>query len=365
MAHLPIFPHELGRVQPLEPQAEQYIKEIFWPHSRSSVAEYASYFRYFQWAISVLAWPEGIIHRENFAIQTYGDIAKIVRVMELDGEDTRLVIAQKLQIEFPGSSPGQILRSLDLTARLWLTLHVRSEDYPVGPSLSDITEVPWTEKASLRATIQDCFPSSSYSASGQEARIDPEFTIQNLHKLCRVKVQWTANLKDHLSYDRPTSTLHLFPHKICLISHLESCNILPKDLVSETLRTLDLLFPFGNESTQKYLDKTSQSFYRTSSRDLSRAVEFGEFRYWRKRLIELHEVFNQAPRSILQMWHDRRNPIQWWTFWLAAAIAVLTITFGVIASYTGFRQVSLAEKAYQLSLLQACSQSNPLADICK
>lgn len=84
----------------------------------------------------------------------------------------------------------------------------------------------------------------------EETLIEPSFTVANLHKLCRIKVQWTANLKDHLKFDRSTTILYLFPHKICLISHLDSCNVLPRELVAETLKTLDLLFPFGREYPQ-------------------------------------------------------------------------------------------------------------------
>ena len=369
MAHLPIFGHGLTGQRrctpPLEPQVQQYIKDAFWPNSKSSIAEYASYFRYFQWTLSVLAWPKGIIDSEQFALKTYGDLARTVRCMETNIGLSRLMIAEKLRDGLPKSSQGQILRSMDLAARLWLTLHVRSRDFPVGPSLSDITETQWMDRMSLQNMVQECFQPSTYSIEPYAARIDTAFTVKNLRKLCRIKIQWTANLRDHLDYDRSTGTLHLFPHKICLISHLESNDVLPKDLVAETLRTLDLLFPFGEESTQKYLAESGQDFYRTSSRDLSRATDFGEFRYWRRRLVELHGLFHQAPRSVLQMWHDRRNPIQWWTFWLAVVIALLTVLFGVISSYTGFQQVALAEKAYQLSVLQACSQGNISLQICR
>ena len=368
MADIPIFTPGFvncnHRLQPIETHTQKYIIQVFWPRSKASIAEYTSYFKYFQWTISVLAWPNGISYDEQFAMKTYGDLAMITKCMEMNQTLDRLLVAKKLQREFLTSNEGQILRSMDLVARLWLNLHVRSGDYPLGPSLSDITDVEWTRKASLEKLIRSCFQASSHAANERHQRIDTAFTVENLRRFCRVHVQWTANLKDHLSYDRSTSTLYLFPHKICLISHLESCNVLPEDFVSETIQTLDLLFPFGKESTRKYLNQTGQTFYRTSSRDLSRATDFGEFRYWRKRLEDLHDVFHQAPRNMLQLWYDRRNPLQWWTFWLAALIALLTIVFGIISSYTSFRQVALAEKAYELSVWQACSESNFSVEIC-
>ena len=364
MAHLSIWPNEFSRQNcPLPIEVQRYIRKAFWPNSTSSIAEYDKYFKYFQWTISVLSWPHGIVDTSQFAAQTYADLVNIVTSMKLMSDFSRLSIAQELQTDFPSSSQEQILRSMDLAARLWLTLHVRSEDFPVGPSLSDMTETSWAAASSLKGIIRETFPTNPYSSNNSNTRIDPSFTVVRLHKICRIKIHWTANLRDHLSFNRSTSTLFFFPHKICLISHLESCDILPKDFVAETIRTFDLLAPFGDESTQKFLDETRQSFYRTSYRDLPRATDLEEFRYWRKRLTELHDVYNEAPRSVLQIWHDRRNPLQWWTFWLAVAIAVMTIIFGIITSYTGFRQVNIAQKSFDLALAQACSQSN-LPEFC-
>ena len=40
-------------------------------------------------------------------------------------------------------------------------------------------------------------------------------------KLCRVRIQWTGNLRDHLCFDRATSTLYLFRHMTATPSSLE------------------------------------------------------------------------------------------------------------------------------------------------
>ena len=343
-------------------QVQQYVRDTFWPQSKSSLAQYASYFKYFQWTIALLSWPQGVADTRGFAIQKYGDLARFILFLKQGIDHDRLSILKELEDQFPDCTRGQILRSVDLAIRLWLNLYVRTDDFSTWPCPSDATEIEWRENLSLREMIKGAFPSSQ-SLIDQEVLIDPSFTAENLHKMCRVRIKWTANLKDHLMLERSTATLHLFPHKICLISHLESCNVLPKELVVETLRTLDLLFPPGKESTYKFLELTGQNFYRISSGNNVKPIDFGEFQYWRKRLLDLHNVFVQAPTSISQMWYDRRNPLQWWTFWLAGVIATLTVIFGVIASYTGFKQVALAEKAYQLSLSQACSQEKP-PEIC-
>lgn len=146
MVDIPIFPP--GFVAPdhpfeLEAKVQQYIKEVFWPHSKASIAEYASYFKYFQWAISVLAWPDGINYERQFCMKTNRDLVKITSCMELHPDFDRSKMAEELERQFPNSDRGQVLRSLDLAVRLWLNLHVRSQDFPLGPSLSDMTEIDW------------------------------------------------------------------------------------------------------------------------------------------------------------------------------------------------------------------------------
>lgn len=40
------------------------------------------------------------------------------------------------------------------------------------------------------------------------------------------------------------------------------------------------------------------------------------FRYWHDRLVVLKQVFDEArPNTLGQWWNDRRNGVQWYTFW--------------------------------------------------
>lgn len=66
----PIFPPRNTRfIQPLGQQLQQHIKDVFWPHSRSLVAEYVSFFKYFEWTLGVVAWSNGTVDGEGFAIK--------------------------------------------------------------------------------------------------------------------------------------------------------------------------------------------------------------------------------------------------------------------------------------------------------
>jgi len=64
------------------------------------------------------------------------------------------------------------------------------------------------------------------------------------------------------------------------------------------------------------------------------------FSYWHDRLIVLKQVFDEArPNTLGQWWNDRRNGVQWYTFWVAILVLALTIFFGLVQSIEGALQV--------------------------
>ena len=68
----------------------------------------------------------------------------------------------------------------------------------------------------------------------------------------------------------------------------------------------------------------------------------GHFSHWRDRLRDLKEAFDcREPPGPKYVWRDRSKPVQWWTFWIAVFILILTIVFGLIQSITGILQVAL------------------------
>jgi hypothetical protein len=134
-------------------------------------------------------------------------------------------------------------------------------------------------------------------------------------------------------------------------------SIFPEGFAKETLRTLALLFPRYDKRTQKWINSEKSSIKGTRCLDTnllncgkmrpeSRRME--EFKFWRDRLIILKEKFDEPRRtSIGQFWHDRRNKVQWYTFWIAVLVLGLTIFFGVAQSIEGALQVY---KAYHPTL---------------
>lgn len=63
------------------------------------------------------------------------------------------------------------------------------------------------------------------------------------------------------------------------------------------------------------------------------------FCYWKQRLQELKDAYDgHQPRNPMQVWRDDRQTVQWWTFWIATVVLILTILFGLIQCITGIIQ---------------------------
>lgn len=128
-----------------------------------------------------------------------------------------------------------------------------------------------------------------------------------------------------------------------------SSQIFPDGFAKETLRTLDLLFPRYDMGTQKWVE-SERSFGNNSicldlellnrDRIMSNDRRAEKFNFWRDELITLKEYFDEPrPTSITHFWYDRRNKVQWYTFWIAVLVLCLTIFFGLVQSIEGALQV--------------------------
>jgi hypothetical protein len=123
-------------------------------------------------------------------------------------------------------------------------------------------------------------------------------------------------------------------------------------LIDETIRSLKLLFPRGKKDTLKWYRKISYSKELDPTliecgqlRPDERQVE--NFKFWHDRLVVLKQYYDESrPSTLPEWWYDQRNGVQWYTFWVAAMVLLLTIVFGVIQCIEGAFQVY---KAYNPS----------------
>jgi len=129
----------------------------------------------------------------------------------------------------------------------------------------------------------------------------------------------------------------------------------PPRFIDETLRTITLLFPRYDLATEKWSKKAAAN--SACGLDLrligignlnAEERQINSFNYWRDRLVILKEVYDEArPNTLSQFWHDRRNGPQWYTFWVALLVLILTIFtifLSVVQCVEGALQVYLALK---------------------
>jgi len=129
-------------------------------------------------------------------------------------------------------------------------------------------------------------------------------------------------------------------------------SLFPSGFAEETLRTLALLFPqslVSGSGTTKGSRKawfrdlcSKRSTFEIDSR-LSRCGtlqaedrQIKDFKFWRDRLVILKQAYDEAtPTSLTQIWHDKRNGVQWYTFWLVILIFIITAVFSVLQCVQG------------------------------
>lgn len=142
------------------------------------------------------------------------------------------------------------------------------------------------------------------------------------------------------------------------------------------MRTLDLLFPFtGDRDTDNYLQSEGQTFNQVRTPEIlglpPRALDFSEFKYWRDRLEDIHDVFASPPRSKKQLWRDRRNQKDFSTLIISLLALSLAIILGLIGLVNAVhsndqarRANDLAEQSLRLALAQACQRQDIVQGMC-
>ena len=125
--------------------------------------------------------------------------------------------------------------------------------------------------------------------------------------------------------------------------------MLPRELLHETLQTIALLLPRARGDCKDWFQKIQRLYPDTLDPKVSDLALLSEGRsqksytYWHERLSIIQKAYDESePKALPQWWNDRRKKVQWYTFWVAILILVLTILFGLIQSVTGIMQVYAA-----------------------
>ncbi|KAF2468727.1 uncharacterized protein BDR25DRAFT_315715 [Lindgomyces ingoldianus] len=271
--------------------------------------------------------------------RTHQDILDIVALLRdhESRDDIRDSLRSKLSRTY--LNEGDLLdSSIDLAARLLLMIDFGNLQY----GFSGRRQLRW-DKGRLKDYLKSYF--GTPPALGHDrVKLERVFNACNLGRIAGVELIPTDNLIDHLRLTDDDTKVYIFHHASFLKCQSRS-TIMPDGLADETLRTLALLFPQSDPHTRKWFRQLPPPFLldpqliqcghlKTDDRQIEHFV------FWHDRLVILKQIFDEAtPRHISQWWYDRRNGVQWYTFWVAIMVLGLTLLFGLVQCIEGAMQV--------------------------
>jgi hypothetical protein len=200
------------------------IIQHFWKRKEDDIdlESYSSYFQYYDRTCKSLSL--GLSNRElhSLSITTHEDLLEMVDVVwdlstETPNFDRSQVRAALMKLPcHAGQPPIKINNSINLLLRLWLTMRIQEADF--SPAAKTIQ---WDDISKIQDFIARIFSEPQGYSIGQEVALESNFTAVNLDRMCGVRVEWTCQLEEHLSFDAENRTVSVYSLSKCLQDHLE------------------------------------------------------------------------------------------------------------------------------------------------
>ncbi|KAI0540844.1 hypothetical protein GGR58DRAFT_89922 [Xylaria digitata] len=259
--------------------------------------------------------------------------------------------------QLPSSLPETVVMSYSERAlRIMLSMDIRIGSRGNSSLREESSIIEWRDGPSLARAIESHFVDDGRRMV--TGRIDPSLSVAYLCAYRGFKVFWTSNISEHLNISWKSKIITIYEHKIFLVNHLRNSkvSIIPRAILEEAIDTLNLLFPLNDRLTTGFLAQNGKEFQGLGycSRPRESCLDLGKFDIWRDRVAELVEVMNEEPKGLKQLAleKDGRNFLPFITFWVAIAVALLSLLnlpFAVISTHYTIKQ-------YDLALAQACSE---------
>jgi hypothetical protein len=313
-----------------------------------------SYFRYQEEQCRLAIYND----RRIGLTTTYDDILQIVqetRVKGVDREALKVRIQKKFEKEESDADSAKtayddddeyVDNLIDISISLWLMIPIGGFRQISQPG----TSLDWQRghlQEALAHQFEQPVPTKTSISLGKV------FNVRNIQTIGGIRIIWTDNLADHLRVHDDPVRVSIFHHFTFLKYHEQmQTQVFPSGFVEETLRTLALLFPCHDSKVKSWYQKEAKRFKLDQNAIRGKPLKTEDrqletFEYWNERMEILKDIFDDAePNNVFQWWQDRRRKVQWYTFWVAVLVLVLTIFFGVIQSVEGGMQVY---KAYHPS----------------
>lgn len=177
---------------------------------------------------------------------------------------------------------------------------------------------------------------------GKPVKIKEEYhaSAEALNRIVDIRIVWTDDLRQHLAYYESSRQVMIFRHASFLKRRRDQGY--DEKFLLEASRTMGLLFPYG-ESTQ---GRWKRRIRRKADPDIEAGIacsvprELSHYGHWQERLSVLQTALDTSkPRGLKQLYWDKRDSSQFYTFWFAVLAIVLTLLFGLVQSVTGVLQV--------------------------
>ncbi|KAL8993911.1 MAG: hypothetical protein Q9169_005985 [Polycauliona sp. 2 TL-2023] len=284
---------------------------------------------------------------------TFADLCWTVKVLnthESPREDLEKTVAARLDRDIDHSSLESTF--LDFTASIRSMMIV-------GRSVGDVSYdnfADWKSSMFLHPGLHNrqpnlvdtVFPPPSFLDT---VKLPQSFTAANLEKVGGIRILWTNNLGDHLLLRDDDTKVMLF-HHVSALGLLQYPSRMPmRNLANETIRTIALLIPptlgaaspwFKQQQQKHRLDSEAGVCDRLNSSER----QIDKFHFWRERLVLLKRTYDDAePKSLSQLWWDDRKKTQWFTFWVAVLVFIMTVFFGVVQSVASIIQAWASVKS--------------------
>lgn len=334
--------------EPIPPGQRYAVVEALWPmRTPTSVPEWDDWTAYFQYYTvqcrKAIEWRSG----EYTTVRMHSDLVSIAKDLR-NGTPKEQILAGLRCLDTQQRSFEAKTNMAEGSLRLCVRLVIMVDIGPISrESYQGTTPLRWNgEQSDIGSLLVSHFQKSS--ALPGRNKFEESFTAFNLQRLAGLEILWTDNLVDHLRLIENDTKLYIFHHVAFLRRQELGLSVLPDGLTSETLRTLAILFPPNDKNTQKWLKCEAFSGEKINldtgllkcDRMKTNDRQVMQFEFWRDELMTLKDIFD-SPRSssLTNFWYDRRNKVQWYTFWIAAMVLCLTVFFGIVQSIEGALQV--------------------------
>ncbi|KAI4210005.1 MAG: hypothetical protein LQ351_007112 [Letrouitia transgressa] len=299
-----------------------------------------------------------VLRNRQIEVLTHGQLLEAISQLRSPAwprETTHIIAALVIKESQTDVDRGFAETLIDLAASVWSSIAIGK--FP--GDISNDEPVEWRQGALFTRLSDPEFSGSlvgklfsGHYATNEVVKLPQSFTAAYLEQVGGIQIRWTNNLADHLLLKDDDTKLMLFHQVSALRLHKASPDSLfPPALVDETLRTISLLIPpvlgacnpwFQAEQQKQQVDENAGLCDRLNSSER----QIDRFVFWRERLVLLKRTFDEAePRTLSQLWWDDRRKSQWFTFWVAVLVFIVTVFFGVIQSVASIVQAWASVKS--------------------